>query len=1010
MKKRILNHKRFFLILVAIGLSSGMLSISYAQVCSVGDRISPGESCTYPGTNSEFSVRTNGSGNFLFFTSGGGINARNVTVNGVRYNFAASKQADGTWLIKAAGDGSTPPAVSKPDLVVEQPTVSQSTLAPGASFTLSATVTNEGAGSAAATTLRYYRSTNTTISSSDTEVGTDSVGALDANQSGAESITLTSPASAGTYYYGACVEAVTGESSSNNNCSAAVSITVQRAPVVSEPSQSFIYWTDAGTNKIQRANLDGSNVQDLVTGLNSPSGIALDVVGSKMYWTDDNTTKIQRANLDGSNVQDLVTRGLHAPSGIALDVAGGKMYWTDQGTAKIQRANLDGSNVQDLVTQGLSGPNGIALDVVGGKMYWTDQGTHKIQRANLDGSNVQDLVTRRLDAPAGIALDVAGGKMYWTDYRTEKIQRANLDGSNVQDLVTQGLETPIGIALDMAGSKMYWVDHGEVGAGAQWGKERIQCANLDGSNVQTLVTRAQGLTFLWGIALGVSPQGGGTVPPPVQQPDLVVQQPTVSKSTLAPGERFTLSAIVKNQSAGSAAATTLRYYRSTDTTISSSDTEVGTDSVSALGANQSGAESITLAAPSSPGTYYYGACVEAVTGESSSNNNCSAAVSVTVRQTVASGSIGRITGTVSNADGTPVVGATVEAPGFGSVPVEVTTDENGVYTIPYISLTNTPIQVGDEIAVKVTDPAGNVIDRTHTVTAADSSAGEATFNITLVSTTLLSYTATLPIGISLFHVPLEVEGLNTVSDLKAMLGSSANLLITYDGRAWNSRSGNVPITSSLGILVSMGTETTVTFEGIPWSDGAISLKAGNNLIGLPLNDDRVTNVSDILRLFDAGVVTGVIVASGGKFNLVASAGAPGDGPVSGDAAYLVMASAAGTATVTGDGWSNRAIGAAPIALTGYTVDNQTPVLNVNGSVVDEITGVAQKGFRVKVKNLSTKAALNQITSVEAADGYNLTFVDLTNAHAARVGDVLEISADSANPRIGVKPGAAYRHH
>ena len=171
----------------------------------------------------------------------------------------------------------------------------------------------------------------------------------------------------------------------------------------------------------------------------------------------------------------------------------------------------------------------------------------------------------------------------------------------------------------------------------------------------------------------------------------------------------------------------------------------------------------------------------------------------------------------------------------------------------------------------------------------------------------------------------------------------------------------------------------------------------------------MTNVSDIIGLFGAGVVSGIIVSSGGAFNFVATAGAPGDGPVMGHAAYLVMVTAAGSATVTGDGWSNSATGAAPIALAGYTVENQTPVLNLHGSVIDEITGVAQEGFRVKVKNLSTKAALNQITSVEEVDGYNLTFVDLTDAHAARVGDVLEISADSANPLIGVKPALCPPH-
>ena len=87
-----------------------------------------------------------------------------------------------------------------------------------------------------------------------------------------------------------------------------------------------------------------------------PAGIALDVAAGKMYWTDRGNEWIQRANLDGSEVEGLVTSGLDSPYGIALDVAAGKMYWTDAGTDKIQRANLDGSVVEDLVTSGLRSP------------------------------------------------------------------------------------------------------------------------------------------------------------------------------------------------------------------------------------------------------------------------------------------------------------------------------------------------------------------------------------------------------------------------------------------------------------------------------------------------------------------------------------------------------------------------------------------------------------------------------------------------------------------------------
>ncbi len=238
----------------------------------------------------------------------------------------------------------------------------------------------------------------------------------------------------------------------------------------------MMYWTDDGTDKIQRANLDGSNIEDLVTqGLADPIGIALDMSSGKMYWTNWGKHKIQRANIDGSNIEHF---GWGAVSSIALDVTGNKLYWTTRSTSSsIRHANLDGSNVEILITQGLDAPNGIALDVLGGKMYWTDGGADKIQRANLDGSNVENLVTG-LSIPNGIALDVLGGKMYWTDCGTDKIQRANLDGSNIEALVT-GLKEPNGIALDVLGGKMYWTD-GDT--------DKIQRANLDGSHVEDLVT------------------------------------------------------------------------------------------------------------------------------------------------------------------------------------------------------------------------------------------------------------------------------------------------------------------------------------------------------------------------------------------------------------------------------------------------------------------------------------------------------------------------------------------
>ena len=139
------------------------------------------------------------------------------------------------------------------------------------------------------------------------------------------------------------------------------------------------------------------------------------------------------------------------------------------------------------------------------------------------------------------------------------------------------------------------------------------------------------------------------IPVPLPRPDLVVQTPSVDDATLEAGVTFTLSATVAHAGDWSSDPTTLRYYRSTDATITTTDTEVGTDDVDGLfqssWASGSSEESIDLTAPSTVGTYYYGACVDSVTGESDTTNNCSSSVTVTVQENSAATGAPTISGT-----------------------------------------------------------------------------------------------------------------------------------------------------------------------------------------------------------------------------------------------------------------------------------------------------------------------------------------------------------------------------
>ena len=334
---------------------------------------------------------------------------------------------------------------SAPDLVVQSPSVSDASLTPRQSFTLRATVRNQGDARSGATTLRYYRSSNSTISSSDTEVGTDAVGALSASGTSAESISLTAPSSAGTYYYGACVDRVSGESDTGNNCSSGVQVTVR----------------DDG----------GDSAPDLV--VQSPS------------VSDASLTPRQSFTL--------------------------RATVRNQGDARSGATNLRYYRSSD--SRITTSDTYVGFDSIGA--------------LSASGTSAESI---SLTAPS------SAGTYYYGACADEVSGESNTANN---------------------------------------------CSS--------------------GVRVTVRDDGDDSAP------DLVVQSPSVSDASLTPRQSFTLRATVRNQGDARSAATTLRYYRSSNSTISSSDTEVGTDAVGALSASGTSAESISLTAPSSAGTYYYGA-------------------------------------------------------------------------------------------------------------------------------------------------------------------------------------------------------------------------------------------------------------------------------------------------------------------------------------------------------------------------------------------------------------------
>ena len=185
------------------------------------------------------------------------------------------------------------------------------------------------------------------------------------------------------------------------------------------------------------------------------------------------------------------------------------------------------------------------------------------------------------------------------------------------------------------------------------------------------------------------------IPP---RPDMVVDPATASDSSPIVGQPFTVEVTVRNQGAGASAPTTLRYYRSTDSTVTSGDDEVGSVPVPGLDASASSTASVMTDAPPLAGTYYYGACAAPVSHESDTTNNCSDAVAVDVLPPPPDLAVDRPT--VS--DGAPITGQ--------GITVEVTVRNQGAgpsasTMLRFYRSTDSTITSGDDEVSAVLVPA-----------------------------------------------------------------------------------------------------------------------------------------------------------------------------------------------------------------------------------------------------------------------------------------------------------------
>src|SRR6266436_5684513 len=123
------------------------------------------------------------------------------------------------------------------------------------------------------------------------------------------------------------------------------------------------------------------------------------------------------------------------------EAATGRIFFLDVASGRILAANPDGSDLRTIVEEGRKLPDGLTVDVAAGHLYWTNMGNLKqndgsIFRSDLDGKNITTIVPAGgTFTPKQIQIERNTGKLYWCDREGMRVMRANLDGSNVETLV-----------------------------------------------------------------------------------------------------------------------------------------------------------------------------------------------------------------------------------------------------------------------------------------------------------------------------------------------------------------------------------------------------------------------------------------------------------------------------------------------------------------------------------------------------------------------------------------------
>lgn len=220
-----------------------------------------------------------------------------------------------------------------------------------------------------------------------------------------------------------------------------------------------LYWVDAGRFEIRRADLDGQGLEILVDPVNA-RGVELDLPEGKIYWAEGAFYEtIRRANLDGTEVEDVIVDlpQVDGVNAIAIDSANQWIYFSN---GLVFRSHTGGGTVVELHVAGGSA-YGMALDVPNDAIYVANDEFCLVE-ARLGGTDWECFDSGSIEQTAAfdLALDSGSRELYWSLFHVDGgIWRKGLD-SGTKENVLPGLPARAWVAVD-AGCGDGTVDPGE---------------------------------------------------------------------------------------------------------------------------------------------------------------------------------------------------------------------------------------------------------------------------------------------------------------------------------------------------------------------------------------------------------------------------------------------------------------------------------------------------------------------------------------------------------------------